>query len=72
MRPNPWAKMHITFEDYEDHEVMVVRCEASSSPVYLTKEQDEEFYVRAGPTTIPLSVSQTQDYIKQRWPLVAP
>ena len=72
MRPNPWAKMHIAFEDYEGHRVMVVRCEASSSPVYLTKEQDEEFYVRAGPTTIPLSVSQTQDYIKQRWPSSAP
>jgi hypothetical protein len=72
MRPPPWAKMHITFEDYEGHRVMVVRCDASSSPVYLTKEQDEEFYVRAGPTPIPLSVSQAQDYIKQRWPTPGP
>ncbi len=67
MGPNTWAAMHSNFDDYEDGRVLVVRCEKSPSPVYVTESGKEHFYIRTGPSTTELSMSDTQDYIKQRF-----
>ena len=67
MGPDAWIKMHANFDDYECHRVLVVHCEQSRAPVYLKEGNEEGFYVRTGPSTIKLPVSQVQDYISQRF-----
>ena len=67
MGPSVWALMHANFEDYEEGRVLVVRCEGSRSPVYLTEGKEEHFYIRTGHATTELNVSQVQNYIKQRF-----
>ena len=65
--PNAWTTMHANFDDYEDGRVLVVHCQKSRNPVYLSDGNEEQFYVRTGPSTVQLSMSQTQEYIKQRF-----
>ena len=67
MGPSAWATIHANFDDYEDHRVMVVRCERSPSPVYLKDGSLERFYVRTGPATTELSGGQMIDYIGHRF-----
>ena len=67
MGPNAWASIHANFNDYEDDRVLVVRCKKSSSPIYVTDSDAQHFYIRTGPSTTELSVSQAHDYIKQRF-----
>ena len=67
MGPNAWITMHANFEDYEEDRVLVVHCEKAHSPVYVTEGNTQYFYVRTGPSTTALTLSQTQDYIKQRF-----
>ena len=67
MGPNTWAAMHANFDDYEDQRVLVVKCGRSSLPVYVKDENVEHFYVRTGSSTTELSVSQTHEYLRQRF-----
>ena len=67
MGPTAWITMHANFEDYEDDRVLVIKCEKAQSPVYVTEGSGEHFYVRTGPSTTELNVSQAHDYIKQRF-----
>ena len=67
MGPNAWASMHANFNDYEDDRVLVVRCEKHRSPVYVKEGDAQRFYIRTGPSTTELSVSQAHEYIKQRF-----
>ncbi len=67
MGPNAWAAMHASFDDYEDHRVLVVRCERSSSAVYLKNENAKQFYIRTGPSTTELSGDDLVEYVKQHF-----
>ena len=67
MGPNAWASIHANFDDYENDRVLIVRCEKSNSAVYVTDNNGQHFYVRTGPSTTELSVSQAHEYIKQRF-----
>lgn len=67
MGPNAWTTMHANFDDYEDGRVLVVHCQKSRTPVYLSDGNEEQFYVRTGPSTVQLSMSQTQEYIEHRF-----
>ena len=67
MGGNTGTMLHANFDDYEDHRVMVVRCERSPSPVYLKDGNIERFYVRTGPATTELSGVQMIDYISHRF-----
>ena len=67
MGPSAWATIHANFDDYEDHRVMIIRCERSSSAVYLKNGNAEQFYIRTGPATAELSSAQLVDYIKHRF-----
>ena len=58
---------HLHFEDHGDCRVMVVRCDISSVPVYVADGRSELFYVRTGPSTTELTVSQAQQYISQHF-----
>ena len=67
MGPIAWTTMHANFEDYEEDRILAVHCEKAHSPVYVTEGNTQHFYVRTGPSTTALNLSQTQEYIKQRF-----
>ena len=67
MGPSAWITLHANFEDYEEDRILAVHCEKAHSPVYVTEGNTQHFYVRTGPSTTALNLSQTQEYIKQRF-----
>jgi hypothetical protein len=46
--------------------VLAVECLRSTHPVYLKRENEELFFVRAGPLTQSLSMSEMVAYLEQR------
>ena len=67
MGPHAMTRLHLRFDDYEDHDVLVVEADRAVSPIFVRDGNNEHFYVRTGPATSALSASQTQDYIKERF-----
>ena len=67
MGPTVWIAMHANFEDYEDDRVLVVHCEKARSAVYVTDGNAQHFYIRTGPSTTELNLSQSEEYIRQRF-----
>jgi hypothetical protein len=59
--------IHPRFAEYEDCEVLTVECSASKSPVYMKDGNIERFFIRAGASTSELTMSEAQDYVKQRF-----
>lgn len=59
---------HVHFEDHNEVRVMVVKCGKTLTPVFVKDGEKEHFYIRTGPSTTELSLSQMQDYIQQRFP----
>ena len=59
------------FEEIDGKHVFVVECGRSSVPIYLryrrisdkVKEKEEEFYVRTGPSSKNLTISEAVGYI---------
>jgi hypothetical protein len=62
------ANIHLHFDDYKGARVLVAKTGKISSPVFvIDPENKERFYIRTGPSTSELTISQTQEYIKQRF-----
>ena len=62
------TKITTGFENVADKQVSVVKCAASARPVHLrSKANEEEFYVRAGPSSSRLSVGEANQYIRERF-----
>lgn len=61
------TQIHTHFEDHDEFRVMLVRCPASATPIFVKDGDVERFYVRTGPSTTELSPSQTHEYLKQRF-----
>ena len=59
--------VRVTFEERDGRTVGIVYVEQSPRPVFLRDRGEVEFYIRAGNTTRPLNVEQTQDYISMHW-----
>ncbi len=59
--------IRMTFEDYEGARVMRVGCEPSNRPVYVKEGNSEKFYIRTGPATTDLSISDATAYISDRF-----
>lgn len=56
----------ILFELMEVHDkkILVVACEKANQPAFLKTGKDEEFYVRVGPGSRKLTMSETLEYIR--------
>ncbi len=67
MGPTVLQFIHMRFEGYEGHRVMVNECSSAKAPVFMKDGNIERFYIRTGPSTTELSASQIQDFIKQRF-----
>jgi len=62
------ANIHIHFEDHQGRDILVIDTDRVSAPVYVKDENKKErFYIRTGPSTTELSISEAQEYIKQRF-----
>lgn len=59
--------VHIHFDDFDDHRLMVVDCQRAANPVYLTDGDNERFFIRTGPSTTELSTKEAIEYIKERF-----
>ena len=46
--------------------IVVIECERSTQPVFLKTKQTEEFYIRSGPSSVKLSVSEVLSYLDKR------
>jgi hypothetical protein len=55
------------FEDMENERVMVIKCEAAKTPVYLKENGTERFYVRSGAASLELAPSQQNVFIRNRF-----
>lgn len=61
------VNMRIAFESHQGNRIMKVICDPSPSPIYVKDGQTEHFFVRMGPSTNELPVSQIQEFIKHRF-----
>jgi hypothetical protein len=59
--------VHARFDDYQDARVLMVECSPGRSPVFLKDGNAERLFVRSGVTTLELTGSQAQEYIRQRF-----
>ena len=59
--------LHPRFEDYEGVRVMVVDCQPAKNAVYLKDGTVERFFVRSAASSVELTGSQMNEYIKQRF-----
>ena len=59
--------IHPRFEDYEGVRVMVVDCQPAKNAVYLKDGTVERFFVRSAASSVELTGSQMNEYIKQRF-----
>jgi predicted HTH transcriptional regulator len=55
------------FDDLNGTRVLVVDCSRSPSPVFVKDGLAEKFFVRYGPSTLELTGSTAQEYIKNRF-----
>lgn len=68
MSPQAMARTHVSFDDYDEVRVMRINCQRSLSPVYVKEGNKESFFIRTGPSSRELTISEAQDYIKHRFP----
>jgi hypothetical protein len=63
------SMLHIKprFEDFSGKRVLVVECNPSGTPVYLRDGKNEEFYIRAGGSSVALPPSEMNTFIRQRF-----
>lgn len=59
--------IEFSFETLEEKDVCLIEVRPSPKPVYLKTNGDEEFFIRTGNTTTPLSLSETNSYIDSHW-----
>lgn len=59
-----WGNIDIEFASYQGRRILVIRCTQSSTPIFVG--EDDEFYVRAGPTTRRLTPREIVDHIRTR------
>ena len=62
---NVWGSVHPEFTWYRNERVLVIRCDKSSFPVYVGK--DEEFYIRTGPGATALKTSEIPPYVSSHF-----
>lgn len=58
--------IHYYLAPVEEKKVLVVRCEATSNPAFLKQEENEDFYIRVGPSSRKLSTKRTLRYLEDR------
>jgi len=55
------------FEQYEQGKVLRLDVRPAKSPAYLEKFNEEKFYIRTGPATSSMRISEHYDYVRNRF-----
>ena len=59
--------VHLEFETIAEKTLCAARVQPTSAPAYLTFKGKEEFYIRTGNSTQPLTVSKATTYIQMHF-----
>jgi hypothetical protein len=59
--------IHIHFDDFKSHRILVVECSPAVKPIYFKDGDKERFFIRTGPSTTELSTRDAIDFIKERF-----
>jgi hypothetical protein len=63
----PAVLLGVSYHSIDGHRLLRVDCPAATEPVFLRRNQHEEFWVRAETETIQLAVSKIHAYITERF-----
>jgi len=58
--------IHLKMRQVQGKTIVVIECERVRKPVFLTVGKNEDFYVRSGPSSLKLSMSQMAKYLDER------
>lgn len=58
--------IHLKIVTIKDKTILIVECERVRRPVFLSMGKQEDFYIRSGPSSIKLSMSQMIKYLGER------
>jgi len=59
--------LQVFFDTHQNKTVAKIICQPSPKPIFLKFEDTEEFYIRTGNSSQPLSLSQTVSYIEEHF-----
>jgi len=59
--------LDVTFHTIKDQQICAITIKPSHKPVYLKHNSTEEFYIRAGNSTQPLTMSEATEYIQNHF-----
>ncbi|MCY4170302.1 MAG: DUF262 domain-containing protein [Bacteroidetes bacterium] len=62
------TNIKITFPKYDDVQICRIKISKSSSPVFITFQGDQDFFVRLGCTSQPFTHEEASKYQKKRFP----
>ncbi len=57
--------IHLDLVSHAHKQIALVQCEKSQTPVFLKSKNDEEFYIRSGPSSTKLTGSKLLKYLEQ-------
>ena len=58
--------IHLKIRQIDNKTIIVIECERVRKPVFLTMGKNEDFYVRSGPSSLRLTMSQMVKYLDER------
>ena len=61
------SHIKISFPAYDNNQICLVEVSKSSKPVFTTFEEREDFFVRSGCSSQPLTREEQSEYEKQHW-----
>jgi hypothetical protein len=56
----------LSFLEVDGKTIVVITCEKSANPVFLKAGKNEDFFIRSGPSSVRLSMSQMIKDLEQR------
>lgn len=59
--------VEVVFHNFGKETVCMINVQPSTKPVYVKNNKDEEFYIRAGNSTHPLTISEATRYIQEHF-----
>ena len=68
LKPNVSSLIDATVETVNGKNICKVRCGRSQKPVYVQSNGQEDFYIRTGPNSRKLKMSDMMDYVKTNFP----
>ncbi len=60
------GSIHFGIHTVKGRQLILIECERSEKPVFLSHRKEEGFYIRSGPSSVRLSVSKVLEYLESR------